>query len=63
MGEYLQTKLETDQAVQVETLMDGIPEEEHGQAWAMLEYFSGQGWISRLSDGSIRWTGKKKGPG
>ena len=63
MGEYLQTKLETDQAVQVETLMEGIPEEEHGQAWAMLEYFSGQGWISRLSDGSIRWTGKKKGPG
>jgi len=29
----------------------------------VLEYLLGEGWVRRLTDDRLEWTGKKKGPG
>jgi ATP-dependent DNA helicase RecQ len=44
-------------------ILEALSEEDRPHAWPVLEFLIGEGWIRRLSDDRIEWTGKKKGPG
>jgi ATP-dependent DNA helicase RecQ len=60
---FVERILKTHDAASVEMVLEALPEEDRLHAWPVLEYLLGEGWVRRLADDRLEWTGKKKGPG